>query len=73
MFRGATADDEMSESATFFKPAWANMEVGSNYWETVGIQDGEDIINLSSDFNFEDNVSPSPNHGFLDIENSSTG
>ena len=70
LFRGGSVAEEMSEDATFFKSTWGEMEVGSDYWHTVGVEASDDIINISSDYNMEDRVH---NTDVVDIDGSSTG
>ncbi|KAL0689167.1 hypothetical protein Bca4012_088844 [Brassica carinata] len=70
LFRGGSVAEEMSKDATFFKSTWGEMEVGSDYWDTVGVEASDDIINISSDYNMEDRVH---NTDVVDIDGSSTG
>ncbi|CAN6883481.1 unnamed protein product [Brassica oleracea] len=60
----------MSEDSTFFKSAWGEMEVGFHFWDTVGVDAGDDIINITSDYNMEDRIH---NTDVVDIDGSSTG
>ncbi|KAH0879563.1 hypothetical protein HID58_066957, partial [Brassica napus] len=68
--RGGSIAEEMSEDSTFFKSAWGEMEVGFHFWDTVGVDAGDDIINITSDYNMEDRIH---NTDVLDIDGSSTG
>lgn len=49
------------------------MNVDREYWETGETEGCDDIINLSSDLNFEDDLSPLCDNDVVDIDGSSTG
>ncbi|KAL0877452.1 hypothetical protein Bca101_027157 [Brassica carinata] len=49
------------------------MNVDPEYWETGETEGCDDIINLSSDLNFEDDLSPLCDNDVVDIDGSSTG
>ncbi|KAF8080107.1 hypothetical protein N665_0974s0003 [Sinapis alba] len=65
--------EEGSEDATFYNPTVGDILVETEYWETDGVEGCDDIINLSSELNLEDEVSPICDHEFVDIGGSSTG
>ncbi|KAL0733095.1 hypothetical protein Bca4012_009305 [Brassica carinata] len=65
--------ENYSEDATFFQDADGEMNVDREYWETGETEGCDDIINLSSDLNFEDDLSPLCDNDVVDIDGSSTG
>ncbi|KAG2294282.1 hypothetical protein Bca52824_040951 [Brassica carinata] len=71
--RPRSPENGISKDATLLKPTWAHMEVGSDYWKTVSMENCDNIINLSSDLHFEDNSTPLRNNAYIEIEASSIG
>lgn len=65
--------EEYSEDATFFRPTVGDMVGDTDYWDTGGGEGCDDIINLSSELNLEDELYPMCENNFVEIDGSSTG